>query len=220
MSLHLSFNWKQFVFHQGCSFNFKSVLEAGLIAGRRESREGRQTVFFTSLDPWGDEIEEFLRWRVETKKGTLQDLVETLSGRRLLDPSGQGTGKRHNIVANKIACHHCSQDSGAWLYRESDWDDFRSTTLYTKASSKNKFSKYLESATAATAAAGWFGSFRKLKRERHEGDNNRVEEVAGNCNENSVVREKDSFQVHLRVHGVVTTRHLQGRGADDKNIRH
>ena len=44
-------------------------------------------------------------------------------------------------MANKIACHHCSQDSGAWLYRESDWDDFRSTTLYTKASSKNKFSK-------------------------------------------------------------------------------
>ena len=221
MSLHLSFNWKQFVFHQGCSFNFKSVLEAGLIAGRRESREGRQTVFFTPLDPWGDEIEEFLRWRVETKKGTLQDLVETLSGRRLLDPSGQGTGKRHNIVANKIACHHCSQDSGAWLYRESDWDDFRSTTLYTKASSKNKFSKNTwNQRQQQQQQQGDLGSFRKLKRERHEGDNNRVEEVAGNCNENSVVREKDSFQVHLRVHGVVTTRHLQWRGADDKNIRH
>ena len=41
MSLHL-----QFVLHRGCSFNLKSVLEAGLIAGRKESREGRQTVFF------------------------------------------------------------------------------------------------------------------------------------------------------------------------------
>ena len=44
--------------------------------------------------------------------------------------------------------------------------------------------------------------FRKLKWERHEGDNNRVKKVAGNCNENSVVREKDSFEVDLRVHGV------------------
>ena len=35
-----------------------SILEAVLIAGGRESREGRQTVFFTPLDPWRDEIEE------------------------------------------------------------------------------------------------------------------------------------------------------------------
>ena len=46
------------------------------------------------------------------------------------------------------------------------------------------------------------GSFRKLKRERHEGDDNRVKEAAGNCSENNVVREEDSFQVDLRVHRV------------------
>ena len=46
------FTWKQFLFHRGCSFNLKSILEMGLIAGEKESREGRQTVSFTPLDPW------------------------------------------------------------------------------------------------------------------------------------------------------------------------
>ena len=38
--------------------------------------------------------------------------------------------------------------------------------------------------------------------EEAQGGNSRVEEVAGNCDENRSVREKDSFQVDLRVHGV------------------
>ena len=46
------------------------------------------------------------------------------------------------------------------------------------------------------------GSFRRLKREGHEGDDNCVQEMAGNCSDKNVVREKDSFQVDLRVHGV------------------
>ena len=50
--------WKEFLFHRGCSCNVTSILEGGLIAGGNESREGRQTVFFTPLDSWGDE-EEF-----------------------------------------------------------------------------------------------------------------------------------------------------------------
>ena len=48
----IPFNWKQFLFHRGCSFNLKSILDAALIAGGKESKEGRQTVFFTPLDPW------------------------------------------------------------------------------------------------------------------------------------------------------------------------
>ena len=41
---------------------------------------------------------------------------------------------------------------------------------------------------------GTFGSSWKLQRERHEGDDNRVKEVAGNCNDHSVVREKIRFK--------------------------
>ena len=53
-------NWKQFVFHRGCSCDLKSILGGGLIAGRREGRDNRHTVFFTPLNPWGTEdVEKF-----------------------------------------------------------------------------------------------------------------------------------------------------------------
>ena len=42
---------KQFLFHRGCPLILESILEAGLIAGRKDSREGRQTVFFTPVGP-------------------------------------------------------------------------------------------------------------------------------------------------------------------------
>ena len=46
-------SWKQFVFHQGCSFNLTSILNAGLIAGGRQGRETRHTLCFTPLDSNG-----------------------------------------------------------------------------------------------------------------------------------------------------------------------
>ena len=50
--------WKEFVFHRGFSFKLTSILNAGPTAGGREGRETRHTVFFTPLNPWGNEIEE------------------------------------------------------------------------------------------------------------------------------------------------------------------
>ena len=42
----ISINCNQF-FHRGCSFFQKSILEAGFVAGRKESREGRNCVLFS-----------------------------------------------------------------------------------------------------------------------------------------------------------------------------
>ena len=42
--------WKEFMYHRGCSFNVNPILQAGLIAGGKDTEEGRQTVFFTRLD--------------------------------------------------------------------------------------------------------------------------------------------------------------------------
>ena len=47
-------NWKEFVFHRCCSFNINSILENGLMAGGKQSKEGRQAIFFTPLDPFGE----------------------------------------------------------------------------------------------------------------------------------------------------------------------
>ena len=43
--------------HRGCSFNVTSILTSGLIGGR-ESKEGRQTIFFTLFNPFGDNPHE------------------------------------------------------------------------------------------------------------------------------------------------------------------
>ena len=50
------FNGKEFIFHLGCAFHPKPILDAGLVAGR-ESKDG-PTAFFTPVDPRGDEVEE------------------------------------------------------------------------------------------------------------------------------------------------------------------
>ena len=51
-------NWKEFLYHKGCSFNMKSILEQGLISGGKETKEGRRTIFFTPLNPFGKDEEE------------------------------------------------------------------------------------------------------------------------------------------------------------------
>ena len=54
----IPYEWKEFLFHGRCSFNVTSILTSGLIFGGRESKDGRQTIFFTPLDPFGDNADE------------------------------------------------------------------------------------------------------------------------------------------------------------------
>ena len=43
------YNWKEFIFHKGSSFECTSILKSGLVAEGRTSKDGRQTVFFATL---------------------------------------------------------------------------------------------------------------------------------------------------------------------------
>ena len=52
------YKWKEFLFHRGCSFHVTSILKTRLIAGGRESKQGRQAIFFTPLNPFGDNPDE------------------------------------------------------------------------------------------------------------------------------------------------------------------
>ena len=45
----IQYERKEFLFHRGCSYDVASIL----IAGGRESKEGRQTIFCTPLNPFG-----------------------------------------------------------------------------------------------------------------------------------------------------------------------
>ena len=75
----------------GTSFTVNSILQAGLIAGGEDTKEGRQTVFFTPSYPTGDETEEEYDDLSKPRKSTLQGQVDGFSGRSLLDQFGKGT---------------------------------------------------------------------------------------------------------------------------------
>ena len=46
------------MFHRGFACNQHSITRTGLVSGEKESKEGRQTVFLTPLDPIGSDAHE------------------------------------------------------------------------------------------------------------------------------------------------------------------
>ena len=50
--------WSEYLYHVGCSRYMHSILQSGLIERGKDAKKGRQTVFFTTLDPMNDEPEE------------------------------------------------------------------------------------------------------------------------------------------------------------------
>ena len=146
------FNWI-FLVRRGCSFNLKSILEAGLITGWKECREGRQTVFLHSpgsLGRW--DWRKNPRWHVETKKGALQHWVETRARRRLWIHLAKAQEKdvtlwqtrSHAIIAYKTVPPDCIEE---WYLRKVR--RLHINDSLTKASSKHNSQKCMESAAAA-----------------------------------------------------------------------
>ena len=204
---------KVFVLHRGCSFNLTSILNAGVIAGGREGREARHTVFFTPIGPtvyWRRRVLRFY----ETRNISLQNRMEALSKRCLLDSSRESTRERHSVLANEIACTRYRQHGANWLNRASHHTTRRNDSLpaifKTETSSTCCSQKYLAWASAATAAAGCFESA-----------------AAGNCWQGTVWGTKPN-QCGERRNLVssrspspwsTTRRHLQRRGADDRDAK-
>ena len=54
----IPYKWTQFIYHVGRARDQYSIAEAGLVAGRKGLKEGRQTIFFTPLDPFNSDASE------------------------------------------------------------------------------------------------------------------------------------------------------------------
>ena len=54
----IPYRWKQFIYHVGRARNQHSIAEAGLVAGGKERKEGRQTIFFTPRDPFNSDADD------------------------------------------------------------------------------------------------------------------------------------------------------------------
>ena len=54
----IPYKWKRFIFPVGRARDQYSIEEVGLMAGGKERKEGRQTIFFTPLDPFNSDADE------------------------------------------------------------------------------------------------------------------------------------------------------------------
>ena len=50
-NVEISLGWREHLHHVGGSLAMHSIMQAGLIAVRKDNKGGWQTVFFTALDP-------------------------------------------------------------------------------------------------------------------------------------------------------------------------
>ena len=101
----IPYKWKEFLFHRICSHTMcTAILKSGLIAGGRESKEGRQNIFFTHPNPFGDDPdeEESSDDPLKTEKSTLSQYVEENSGHRLLGQFSLSTRQRITILADEV----------------------------------------------------------------------------------------------------------------------
>ena len=159
----IPYNWKEVLCHRGCSYDVQSMLRSGLIAGGRESKEGRQTIFFTPLNPIGenpdeeepsDDLSKPRKVHFHSKWKTGQDAVFWMN---LVWAQDKGP----TVLANQIPCHNCIQlcDSRLHLQGEfSQWGkNFIWETLDASSCTEDSTQECLAIAAAATSAARHIG---------------------------------------------------------------
>ena len=56
--VQILYKWNQFICHTGPVRGQYSIADDGVVAGGKESKEGRQTIFFTPLDPFHSDASE------------------------------------------------------------------------------------------------------------------------------------------------------------------
>ena len=104
----IPYNWKEFTFHKGSSFDCSWILKPGLVAGGKTSKDGRQTVFFAPLNPIFETVpgevltsDDFTRPRMEhyrCKWRPSQDSVYWVSSVRAQDEGSQFWQTRSNAI--------------------------------------------------------------------------------------------------------------------------
>ena len=56
--VEIPYNWTEYIYHVNSSLDLHSIIQSGLTAGRKNTKEGRQTVFFTAVNPVTDSQED------------------------------------------------------------------------------------------------------------------------------------------------------------------
>ena len=84
-NVEIPYSWIKYIYHAGASHDCNSIIQSRLIAGGKDTKEGRQTVFFTAVDlmnePQEDEFDDVTKPRLVP----LQNLMESAPERRISD---------------------------------------------------------------------------------------------------------------------------------------
>ena len=104
----IPYEWKRFIYHVGRARDENSSAEIGLVAGATERKEGRQTIFFTPLDPFNSDADEAESITDTTKlrKGTVSNSLEIWTRCSVLDSFVHSTRCWSRILANGFQCHY------------------------------------------------------------------------------------------------------------------
>ena len=129
----ITYDWKDFIFHRSCSHNAKSILETGLVTAGRESKEGRQTIFFTPLNILVKiQMKQHPTRSCKTKKGALPQQLGVHPRCCLLGKVVPRTRSRIAILANEVQCNNRTQSFAGRLHPEGDpWKRRSNTTRKT-----------------------------------------------------------------------------------------
>ena len=71
----IPYKWKRFIYHVGRARDEYSIAEIGSVAGGKERKEGRQTIFFTLLDPFNSDADEAESGTDTTKPRKVTDQI-------------------------------------------------------------------------------------------------------------------------------------------------
>ena len=113
----IPYNWKEYIYHRGSSFSIQSNLSSGLIPGGNESHKGRQTIFFTPLNPFGGDPEEEEEPRDDH---TVLQKVHSHSQWKLnQDAFSLVNFPEHKIKDCNFGKHSHMRSSGTILYQQS-----------------------------------------------------------------------------------------------------
>ena len=113
------FNWIEYIYHIGSSHDCNSIIKSGLVAGGKDTHEGRQTVFFTAMvllnqphkdEPYVAPLPRVVPYRTKGK------LHRQNHDRYLAEPDRKCSRQRISILTNTIQCYHPSSLFSSGLF--------------------------------------------------------------------------------------------------------
>ena len=125
----IPYDWKEFLFQVVCFYNMSPTPDKGLTAGGNEKKGGRYTIFFTPLNPFGENPDKRARGESLTVSRKLHCRNSWKNIKiQCMDKTFSCTRSRFTILANWVQCN-CGRRSCARRMHPQSYISTRRTSL-------------------------------------------------------------------------------------------